>query len=160
MAKAKGTPASMALTKAGVPFTIESYDFVHGESHIALQAAEAVAEPPARVLKTLMLLVDGKPACAVIASDKELAMKKVAAAFGGKAAEMMKPADAERITGYHVGGISPFGQRKKVRTVLSAAALTEPYVLINGGGRGLMAKLKPEDAVMALDAISAEITAG
>lgn len=159
MAKAKGTPASQALAKAGVPFTIESYDFVHGDSHIALQAAEAVSEPPSRVYKTLMLLVDGKPACAVIASDKELAMKKVAAIFGGKSAEMMKPTDAERITGYHVGGISPFGQRKKVRTVVSAAALDEPYVLINGGGRGLMAKLTPADAVTALEAQTADITA-
>lgn len=159
MAKAKGTPASQALAKAGVPFTIETYDFVHGDSHIALQAAEAVSEPPSRVYKTLMLLVDGKPACAVIASDKELAMKKVAAAFGGKSAEMMKPADAERITGYHVGGISPFGQRKKVRTAISTNALEEPYVLINGGGRGLMAKLAPADAVTALQALTADITA-
>ena len=159
MAKAKGTPATNALAQAGVPFSIETYHFEHGDSHIALQAAAAVAEPPERVLKTLMLLVDGKPACAVIASDKELAMKKAAAAFGGKSAEMMKPADAERITGYHVGGISPFGQRKKVRTVLSAAALSEPYLIINGGGRGIMVKLTPADAVTALDALTAEIVA-
>lgn len=159
MAKAKGTPATLALSQAGVPFSIETYHFEHGDSHIALQAAEAVSEPPQRVLKTLMLQVDGKPACAVIASDRELAMKKVAAAFGGKSADMMKPADAERITGYHVGGISPFGQRKKVRTVLSAAAMDEPYLIINGGGRGIMVKLTPADALRALDGITADITA-
>ena len=61
-----------------------------------------------------MVLVDNKPACVILPSDQEVNLKKLAAALGGKAAQMMKPADAERITGYHVGGISPFGQKKRV----------------------------------------------
>ena len=77
---------------------------------------------PRSVLKTLMVLVDNKPACVILPSDQEVNLKKLAAAFGGKAAQMMKPADAERITGYHVGGISPFGQKKRVPTVLEQSA--------------------------------------
>ena len=153
----KGTPATLALTRNKIPFTVKFYEYHPDGDRIALQAAMAVGEAPARVLKTLMVVVDGKPACAVIASDKELAMKKVAAAFGGKSADMMNPADAERLTGYHCGGISPFGQRKKVRTCVDAAALGEPYLIINGGGRGVMVQLSPADAVKALEAIAAEI---
>ena len=78
---------------------------------------------PARVLKTLMAEVDGKPVCAVVPSDCEVSMKKLAGAFGAKAAKMMRPADAERLTGYHVGGISPFGQKKRVPVAIEEAAL-------------------------------------
>lgn len=157
----KGTPATMALQKSKVTFEAKLYDYHHEDGErIALLAAEAVGEEPDRVLKTLMVVVDGKPACAVIASNRELSMKKVAAAFGGKSAEMMKPADAERMTGYHCGGISPFGQRKRVRTVFDAAATTQPYLIINGGGRGVMVQLTPAEAIRAVDAIAADIAAG
>lgn len=86
-------------------------------------------------------------------------MKKLAAALGGKSAAMMKPADAERLTGYHVGGISPFGQKKQVPTAIESAALTEPHVFINGGQRGLQVRLDPKDAAQALNAVSAEVVA-
>lgn len=154
----KQTPATLALEAAGVEYELKPYEFEHVGGHIAEHAAETVGEDPERVFKTLMLLVDGKPACAVIESAEELNMKKVAAAFGGKSAEMMNPTDAERITGYHVGGISPFGQRKKVRTAISEYAQLQDYVLINGGGRGLMAKMTPDGAIKALDAIVADLT--
>lgn len=156
----KTTPATLALSRSKVAFEVKTYDYHHEDGErIALLAAEAVDEAPGRVLKTLMVIVDGKPACAVIASDKELSMKKVAAAFGGKSADMMKPVDAERMTGYHCGGISPFGQRKRVRTVFDAAVLAEPYLIINGGGRGVMVRLAPADAVDAVSAITADIAA-
>jgi Cys-tRNA(Pro)/Cys-tRNA(Cys) deacylase len=76
------------------------------------------------VFKTLMAEVDGKPVCVVVPSDCEVSMKKLAAAFGGKSANMMKPADAERLTGFKVGGISPFGQRKRVPTAIDETART------------------------------------
>lgn len=95
----RSTPATLALTKAGVAFELHTYDYAPGEQRVGLQAAEALGEPPARVLKTLVALVDGKPVCIVLASDREASLKKVAAAFGGKAAKMAPPADAERITG-------------------------------------------------------------
>ena len=85
-------------------------------------------------------------------------MKKLAAAFGGKAASMMRPADAERLTGYHVGGISPFAQKKRVPVAIDAAALTEQRVYLNGGQRGLQIELDPHDAVKALDAIVQVLT--
>lgn len=116
-----------------------------------------MGEDPARVLKTLMVLVDGKPACVVIPSDCEVAMKKLAALFGGKQAEMMKPADAERMTGYKVGGISPFGQKRKVPVAFEAAAIDHPLVYINGGQRGLQVCLDPAEAVRVLDAIVAPV---
>ena len=119
---------------------------------LALQAAEALGEPPSRVLKTLMALADGKPVCVVIPSDREVAMKKLAAAVGAKTAQMMPPADAERMTGYHVGGISPLGQKRAVPTLIEAAALDEPYVFVNGGQRGLQARLAPADLRAALGA--------
>ncbi|MDF2689579.1 MAG: aminoacyl-tRNA deacylase, partial [Microvirga sp.] len=92
------------------------------------------------------------PACVILPSDQEVNLKKLAAALGGKAAQMMKPADAERITGYHVGGISPFGQKKRVSTVIEETALVHDEVFINGGQRGLQVKLKPKDAAAVLDA--------
>src|SRR5262245_53777398 len=121
-----------------------------------MQAAEALGEEPHRVLKTLMAEVDGKPVCVVVPSDHEVSMKKLAAAFGGKTANMMKPADAERLTGYVVGGISPFGQRKAVPTAMEDTAVAEALVYINGGQRGLQVRLDPK---VALDALNARAVA-
>ena len=98
-----------------------------------------------------MAEVDGRPVCVVVPSDCEVSMKKLAAAFGGKSANMMKPADAERLTGFKVGGISPFGQRKTVPTVMDETAELFDEVLINGGQRGLLLSLKPADAVRVAD---------
>jgi Cys-tRNA(Pro)/Cys-tRNA(Cys) deacylase len=86
-------------------------------------------------------------------------MKKLAAALKGKSATMAPVPDAERITGYKVGGVSPFGQKKRLPTVMEEAALAEPYVFINGGQRGLQVKLAPADAVKALGAVAAAIVA-
>ncbi len=126
---------------------------------VGLQAAEALGEKPHRVLKTLMAKVDGKPVCVVVPSDRDVSMKKLASAFGGKTANMMKPADAERLTGYHVGGISPFGQKKLVPTALEEATLTEPLVYMNGGQRGLQVRLAPKEALTTLNAKAASLIA-
>lgn len=151
------TRATQMLTKAGVTFTTVSYDYDPSAERIGLQAAEAIGESPHRVLKTLMAEVDGKAVCVIVPSDKEVSMKKLAAAFGGKSAQMMRPADAERITGYHVGGISPFGQKRQLPTAIEAAALSESHVYINGGQRGLQVRLSPGDAKSALEAIAANL---
>lgn len=155
----KTTRATQMLATAGVAFSVHTYDYDPDAERIGLQAAEALGEDPRRVLKTLMAELDGKPVCVVLPSDKEVSMKKLAAAFGGKSAAMMKPADAERLTGYHVGGISPFGQKKSVPTAIEVAALSEPQVYINGGQRGLQVRLAPQDAQKALGAIAAAIVA-
>ncbi len=148
----KATRATRMLEAAKTAFTVHSYDYDPDADAIGMQAAEALGEPPARVLKTLMAKVDGKPVLAILPSDRLVAMKKLAAALGGKSAEMMKPADAERLSGYKVGGISPFGQMRTLPAVIEEAAITEPYVYINGGQRGLQVRLAPQDAARLLDA--------
>ncbi len=155
----KSTRATQVLARAGISFTTRQYAYAAGAERIGLQAAAAIGEPPSRVLKTLMVAVDGKPACTVVPSDGELSMKRVAAAFGGKTARMLPPAEAEKVTGYHVGGISPFGSRKKVPVAMEAAALAEPYVIINAGQRGVMVQLAPGDAQRVLQAVIAPLLA-
>ena len=153
----KTTPATIALSRAGVRFTLASYDYDPDADRVGLQAAEAMGVSPSIVLKTLMAEVDGKPVCVVVPSDEEVNMKKLAAAFGGKSAHMMKPADAERLTGYKVGGISPFGQRKPVPTAVEELATLEDEIFLNGGQRGLQIRIKPEDLVAALGGKAADL---
>jgi Cys-tRNA(Pro)/Cys-tRNA(Cys) deacylase len=155
----KETAATKALARAAVLFTVHTYDYDPNADRIGLQAAQALGEPAAIVLKTLMALVDGKPVCVILPSDREVQMKKLAAVFGGKAAQMMKPADAERITGYRVGGISPFGQRRAVPAVIEQDALAGSHVFINGGQRGLQVRLNPQDVAACLQAKVAAISA-
>jgi len=155
----KTTRATQTLDRLKITYTTVSYDYNPNADRIGLQAAEAIGEEPKRVLKTLMAELDGKPICVVVPSDHEVSMKKLASAFGGKSAHMMKPADAERLTGYHVGGISPLGQKKLVPTAIEITALDEPYIFINGGQRGLQIRLVPADAKEALKAIAAPLIA-
>ena len=154
----KTTPATLALDKAGVAYTLATYDYDPNAERVGLQAAEALGVAPGEVLKTLMVQADGRPACVVLASDREVSMKRLAAALGAKSAEMMKPADAERITGYRVGGVSPFGQKKAVPTVIVAAAAALPEAFVNGGERGLQVRLAPGELVRVLAATVAAIT--
>lgn len=158
---AKTTRATQFLDKAGVAYTTATYDYDPNAERIGLQAAEAIGEHPSRVLKTLMAELDGKPVCVVVPSDKEVSMKKLANAFGGKSAAMMKPATAEKLTGFVVGGISisPFGQKKQVPTAIEISAMDEALVYMNGGQRGLQVRLSPRDALQALGAIAAPLVA-
>ena len=153
----KTTPATLALTKAGIPFTLAHYDYDPSAERVGLQAAEAMGVSAAEVFKTLMVELDGKPACAIIPSDEELNMKKLAAALGGKSAQMMKPADAERLTGYKIGGISPLGQRKAAPTALDELATLYDEIFLNGGQRGLQIRIRPADLVTALNCVVADL---
>lgn len=154
-----GTPATRFLESAKVAFRAVEYDYHPGHDRVALQAAEALGLPPGLLLKTLMVEVGGKPACTVLPGDRTLSMKRVAAAFGAKAAAMMPPEKAERLTGYHTGGISPFGQRRRVPVAFEASALGFDEVGINGGKRGLILLLSPEAARAALGATAAPLCA-
>ena len=154
----KTTPATLALDKAGVAYTLATYDYDPNAERVGLQAAEALGVAPGEVLKTLMVQADGRPACVVLASDREVSMIRLAAALGAKSAELMRPADAERITGYRVGGVSPFGQKKAVPTVIDAAAAALPEAFVNGGQRGLQVRLAPGELVRVLAATVAAIT--
>ena len=155
----RATPGTLALDRAGVAYTLATYDYDPNAERIGMQAAEALGAPPGEVLKTLIVKADGKPACVVLASDREVSMKKLAAALGAKACEMMPPADAERITGYRVGGVSPFGQKKRLPTVIDASAAALYAAYVNGGQRGLQVRLAPADLVRVLGASVADIAA-
>lgn len=154
---AKATPATRALDQAGAAYTLVTYDYDPGDERVGLQAAAAIGEDPGRVFKTLMMEADGKPVCVVIPSDHEASLKKVAALFGAKHAAMMKPPAAERLTGYHVGGISPLGQKRAVPTAVDETALVFDAVYVNGGQRGLQAKLAPAELIRALSAKVADL---
>jgi len=154
----KGTPATLALEKAGVTFTLHEYDYDPNAARIGMQAAEALGIEPARLLKTLMARAGQEVVCVLLASDREVNLKKLAAAAGAKSAAMVGAQEAERITGYHVGGISAFGQRKCVRTFIDKAALAFPKLVMNGGRRGLQVELAADDAVRVLNATVAEIS--
>ena len=115
---ARGTPATVVLEKAGVAFILHEYDYDPNADSIGMQAAQALGVDPARLLKTLMAKAGSETVCVLAPSDREVSLKKLAAAAGSKDAAMLKPADAERITGYRVGGISPFGQKKRVNVFI------------------------------------------
>ena len=155
----KTTPATLALTKAGVSFDLHPYTYDPDAPRVGLQAAEALGWAPEQVFKTLMTLVDAKPVCVIVPSDAEVSMKKLAAAHGAKSAQMMKPADAERMTGYKVGGVSPFGQRKPVPTYLDETAILFDTILINAGQRGLLLSIAPDEAARAASARLIDLTA-
>ena len=156
---AKSTPATVALSKAGIAYKLHEYDYDPNAARIGMQAAEALGVSPARLLKTLMAKAGNATICVLVPSDQEVSLKKLAAAAGAKDAAMLPPAEAERITGYHVGGISPFGQKKRARVLIARSALAHPSIIVNGGRRGLQIELAPADLVRVLDASPAELDA-
>lgn len=155
---AKGTPATSALEKAGIAFKLHEYDYDPNAERIGMQAADALGVSPSRLLKTLMAKAGGAVVCVLIASDREVSLKKLAAAAGAKDAAMLPAAEAERITGYHVGGISPLGQRKRARVFIDAPAIAHPTIIFNGGRRGLQIEMAPAEFVKLLNATAADLS--
>ena len=154
---AKSTPATLALEKAGVAFKLHEYDYDPSAARIGMQAAEALGIEPARLLKTLMARAGDAVICVLAPSDREVNLKKLAHAAGAKSCAMLPAAEAERITGYHVGGISAFGQKKRARVFIEQSAMLFPLIVANGGRRGLQVELSPADLARVLDATAAEI---
>lgn len=146
------TLALKFLESKGVAVTLHPYDYDPDAEAVGLAAARALGLDPNLTLKTLMVEVDGKPACCVIPSDRQLSMKRVAAAFGGKTAAMMLPVKAEKLTGYRVGGISPFGSKRVVPVAMEASVCGAEKVWINAGQRGLLLGIAPDQALAVLDA--------
>ena len=160
MAKHKtsgGTPATVALTRAGVAFTSHPYEHDPAAASYGLDAAQALGLDPARVFKTLFVSVDGRLVVGIVPVSAQLDLKAVAAAVGGKKAVMADPADAERASGYVVGGISPLGQKRPHPTVVDESALGWDTVYVSGGRRGLDLGLAPADLVRLTDARTAAI---
>jgi Cys-tRNA(Pro)/Cys-tRNA(Cys) deacylase len=155
-----GTPATVALGSAGLPFTVHSYEHDPAAASYGEEASQAMGVPAERVFKTLVADVDGALTVAVVPVAGSLDLKALAAAAGGKRAAMADPAAAERSTGYVLGGISPLGQRKRLRTVVDASALDHPTVFVSAGRRGLEVELAAADLVRLTSATTAPIARG
>lgn len=161
--KTSGTPAIVAAERAGIPFEVLEYAHQPGAESYGLEAALALGVAPEAVFKTLIASVEtgdgGKLVVAIIPVLERLNLKSLAAAAGGKRAEMAKPSDAERATGYVVGGISPLGQRRRLTTILDQSASAHATIYVSAGRRGLELALAPADLARLTDATLAAITA-
>jgi Cys-tRNA(Pro)/Cys-tRNA(Cys) deacylase len=153
-----GTPALVALQRAGVAFTVHEIASDPGDVGYARAAAASLGVDEARVFKTLLADVEGAgPTIAVVPSDTMLDLKALARAIGGKRAAMAEPPTAERLTGYVVGGISPFGARQRLRTVVDERALAYDTVFVSAGRRGLDVEIAPDVLVRLTNAVTASI---
>ena len=161
--RTRGTPAILALERAGIGFTVHAYDHDPRASSYGLEAAEALGVDPARVFKTLMVsLSPGEPgrprlAVGVVPVLGQLDLKALARALGSSRAVMAEVGDAERATGYVAGGISPVGQRRNHPTVLDSSALAHGTVLVSAGRRGLDLEIDPADLVAVTGAVTAPV---
>jgi Cys-tRNA(Pro)/Cys-tRNA(Cys) deacylase len=142
------TPAVRVLEGARIAFELLEYEYDPTADEIGLHAAQALGRSASTVYKTLIVTLDsGEYVCAIIPSDARLDLKAIASAAGVRKAELADPRKAERTTGYVVGGISPLGQRKRLRTFVDVSASALERILINGGRRGLQVVLEPADLV-------------
>jgi Cys-tRNA(Pro)/Cys-tRNA(Cys) deacylase len=155
---AGGTPATLALTRAGITFTLHEYAHDPRATSYGSEAAEALGLDPDRVFKTLLAEVDGNLVVAVVPVGGWLDLKALARAFGGRKAAMADPKDAERSTGYVVGGIAPVGQRRRLPTVVDESAAAYDVVYVSAGRRGLDLGIAPADLVAVTGAITAGVS--
>jgi len=167
---AGGTPATVALSAAGIAFEVRAYEHdslltdrslrrasdARHEGY-GLEAAEALDVDPARVFKTLLASLDGSLVVGIVPVTGQLDLKALARALGGSKAVMAEVAAAERATGYVAGGISPVGQKRRHPTVLDASALEHDTILVSGGRRGFDLELAPADLVAITGAVTATI---
>jgi Cys-tRNA(Pro)/Cys-tRNA(Cys) deacylase len=152
-----GTPATVALDRAGVEYAVHAYEHDPHTTAYGAEAAAALGVDPELVFKTLLAEVDGSLAVAVVPVSGRLDLKALAAALGAKRAVMAEPAEAERSTGYVVGGISPLGQRRRLPTVIDSSAAGHPQIYVSAGKRGLDLGLAPDDLLRLLGASLAPI---
>lgn len=155
-----GTPATVALDRAGAQYTVHSYHHDPAAPSYGLEAARALELDPSSVCKTLVVEVDGSLVVAVVPVTGRLDLKALATAVGGKRATMADPATAERSSGYVVGGISPLGQRRALRTVIDESVTLLPIVYVSGGQRGFDIGLAPDDLCRLAEATCAPIMRG
>lgn len=152
-----GTPATVALTRAGIAFTLHAYDHDPRAESFGLEAATALGLDPARVFKTLVVSLDGALVVGIVPVTGQLDLKALARALGGSRAAMADRAAAERATGYVLGGISPVGQKRPHPTALDSSALGHPTIYVSGGRRGLDLEIAPADLVRATEAVTDRI---
>ena len=156
-----GTPATSLLRTRGVEFALHEFPHGNTDRNYGVVAAEALGIGADRVFKTLLAKVDGLPAPSVavgiVPVSGQLSLKELAQVLGGKRAEMCEPAIAARITGYVVGGISPFGQKKLLPTAIDDSCLGHETIFVSGGKRGLEIEIAPQDLIEVLGAVVGRI---
>ena len=154
------TPAVTALQRAKISFTVHEYAHDPRAESWGLEAAQALNIDPASVYKTLLAQIDGKElVVAIVPVNNTLNLKLLARAARAKRAEMANPDDAQRSTGYVLGGISPVGQKKRLRTFVDDSVLALSCVHVSGGRRGLEIELTPANLIAATQATTAVIAA-
>lgn len=154
---AAGTPATTALSRAGVSYQLHPYEHDPAAASYGLEAAAALSVPPGQVFKTLLVEGGSGLGVGIVPVDRQLDLKAVASALGWKKATMAEPAAAERSTGFVVGGISPVGQKRRLPTVLDQSATAFEVVYVSGGRRGLDISLAPADLARVTGATVAAI---
>jgi Cys-tRNA(Pro)/Cys-tRNA(Cys) deacylase len=158
-----GTPAIVVLEQAQASFSVHSFtnDVAPGEHGYGKAAAQALGVEEDRVFKTLLVTLQGGStthAVGIVPVSVKLSLKGIATALGAKKADMLDPIAAERMTGYVVGGISPFGQRKVLPTVIDETATLWDTIFVSGGKRGMDIEVDPHDLVRILSATVADIS--
>jgi Cys-tRNA(Pro)/Cys-tRNA(Cys) deacylase len=151
------TPAVNALEAAGVAFTVHEYEHDPAARSFGLEAATVLGLDPDQVFKTLLVTADGEPAVGIVPVSCTLSLKAVGAAIGRKRVEMCDPAVAQRVTGYVLGGISPFGQKRLLPTVIDETSELYDTIYVSGGRRGLDLGVAPGDLIRVLAAVVADI---
>lgn len=151
------TPATLALTAAGIAFDLHQYVHDPRSRSYGLEAAEALGVDPARVFKTLLANLDATLVVAIVPVGEVLDMKALARALGGRKAVMADVSAAERATGYVAGGISPVGQKKRHRTALDVTTQHHATIFVSAGRRGLDLEIAPADLVVITAGITARI---
>jgi Cys-tRNA(Pro)/Cys-tRNA(Cys) deacylase len=161
------TPATLLLAKAGVEFRVHEFEHDPSERNYGVVAAEALGADPDQVFKTLLAQVEGHATVAgvpaaniavgIVPVSGQLSLKELAAAVGAKRAEMCDPMVAQRVTGYVVGGISPFGQKKHLPTAIDETCELYDTIFVSGGRRGLDIEIAPADLIAVLHAVVAPI---
>jgi len=154
---ATGTPATKLLASAGVTFVAHEYSHDRNSPSFGLEAAEKLGVDPNRVFKTLIANVDETFVVAIVPVNQQVSLKSLSRTLSAKRATMADPAQAARLTGYVVGGISPLGQKRLLTTVIDVSAADFETILVSGGRRGFDVELSPKDLAALLSAVFAEI---
>ncbi|ENU40539.1 Cys-tRNA(Pro)/Cys-tRNA(Cys) deacylase [Acinetobacter johnsonii] len=151
------TPATKLLKANKIDFSIHEYEHDANAKSFGLEAAEKLNLRVEEVFKTLLVTDEKNYFVAILPVHHQLNLKKVAQAVGAKKLKMSDPKDAERLTGYLVGGISPVGQKKRLKTVIDQSAVQLEKLYVSGGKRGLDIGLKPQDLAKVLSATFADV---
>ena len=152
------TPATKLLDKLRIDYRLHEYAYDPTAQNIGMQAADALGVDPARLFKCLMFGTSTQTGAALIPTNKEMNLKLAAKALNEKKISLLNRAQAEKLSGYVIGGISPLGQRSRCQVLLDQSALLHETILFNGGKRGLQIEIAPQDFTRAANAKTLELT--